>query len=355
MLVLPGYRLNFGDHMVSRVEQRIRKQLAALRRRFTSLEEMAEALRAHPGFEQLHRASLCRWMKRPSPRAELAIRILTSRLPPARLRIAEPQSLSVLPSAMLSWEAEPRKPYGLLQKRYGLAAAEEKTWSGGAAFVRLANGRAEIGLGSTDLLTQLGPDCLRLCSLSQVSITGVARVRIESVSDLQGKTLGYLQGSAFGMRLEHLTRTWGIHLPPPLSLETVKHCVQALLAGRMQGMFGSEPSVSQVSRALERSLPVFPIRQGLLGSYEMHVAVNLRTAHPATVRAYLSCLQETIRYANGRKAVPAFHAEIAARYQMDPRDVRNVLTNIHFSLGDFEPATLLRLWDSEVVDLRQGP
>ena len=184
-------------------------------------------------------------------------------------------------------------------------------------------------------------------------ITAIARVRIESVSDLQGKTLGYLKGSAFGMLLEHLTRTWGIHLPPPLSLETVKHCVQALMAGRIQGMFGSEPSVSQVCQALERSLPVFPVRQGILGSYEMHVAVNLRTAHPATVRAYLSGLQETVRYANGRKAVPAFHAEIASRYQMDARDVRNVLTNIHFSLGNLEPAAMLRLWEREVVELRQ--
>ncbi len=340
--------------MASRADQRVRKELAILRERFTSLEEMAEALRVHPGFEQLHRATLSRWMERPSARSSLAVQILNARLPPARLRIAEPHSLSVLPSAMLSWEAELRKPYGLLQKRYGLATAEEKTWSGGDAFELLAKARAEIALGSTDLLTQLGPDCLRVCSLSKVYITGVARVRIESVSDLQGKTFGYLKGSAFGIRLEHLTRTWGIHLPPPLSLETVKHCVRALQAGRIQGMFGSEPFVSHVSRTLGRSLPIFPLRQGLLGSYEMHVAVNLRTVHPATVRAYLSSLQEAIRYTNGRNAVPAFHAEIASRYQMDPWEVRNVLTNIHFSLGNFEPAALLRLWEREVVELRKG-
>lgn len=340
--------------MTSRADQRARKELAILRERFTSLEEMAEALRVHPGFGQLHRATLSRWMERPSARSSLAIQILNARLPPAQIRIAEPQSLSVLPSAMLSWDAELRKPYGLLQRRYGLAAAEEKTWSGGDAFELLAKARAEIALGSTDLLTQLGPDCLRVSSLSKVYITGVARLRIESVSDLQGKTFGYLKGSAFGMRLEHLTRTWGIRMPPPLSLETVKHCVRALQAGAIQGMFGSEPSVSQVSRALGRSLRIFPLRQGLLGSYEMQVAVNLQTVHPAALRAYLSSLQEAIRYTNGRKAVPAFHTEIALRYQMDPSDVRNVLTNIHFSLGHFEPAALLRLWEREVAELRKG-
>ena len=224
----------------------------------------------------------------------------------------------------------------------------------GEAFELLAKGRAEIALGSTDLLTQLGPDCLRVCSLSKVFITGTTRVRIESVSDLQGKTFGFLKGSAFGMRLEHLTRMWGIHLPPPLSLETVKHCVRALQAGRIQGMFGSEPSVSQVSRALGRSLPIFPLRQGLLGSYEMHVAVNLRTVHPATVRAYLSSLPGSNPLHQWPKSSSAFHAEIASRYQMDPWDVRNVLTNIHFSLGDFEPAALLRLWEREVVELSKG-
>jgi hypothetical protein len=343
-----------GNDMVSRADQKIRKELATLRQRFTSLEEMAGALRVHAGFEQLNRATLSRWMDHPAPRAALAIRLLKSQLAPARLRIAEPQSLSVLPSAMLCWKSELRKPYGLLQKRYGLATAEVKTWSGGEAFELLARGRAEIALGSTDLLTQLGPDCLRVCSLSKVYITGITRMRIESVSDLQGKTFGYLKGSAFGMRLEHLTRTWGVHLPPPRSLETVQHCVRELKTGRIQGMFGSEPSVSQVSRALGRSLPIFPLRQGLLGSYEMHVAVNLRTVYPAAVRSYLSGIQETIRYTNGRKAVATFHAEIASRYQMNPWDVRNVLTNIHFSLEEFEPAAVLRLWEREVVELRRG-
>jgi len=336
-----------------RVRQSVKKELAILRQRFTSLEEMAGALRVHPGFEQLHRATLSRWMEHPSPRAALAIRILNSQLPPARLRIAEPQSLSVLPSSMLTWAPEPRKPYGLLQMRYGISAREEKTWSGGEAFELLDKGRAEIALGSTDLLAQLGPDCRRVCSLSKVYVTAIARVRIESVSDLHGKTFGYLKGSAFGMRLEHLTRTWGIHLPPPLSLETVKDCVQALLAGRIQGMFGSEPSVSQVRRALERSLPVFPVRQGLLGSYEMHVAVNRKLAHPAAVRSYLRGLKETTRYANARKSVAAFQAEVASRFQMKQGDVREVLSNTIYLLSDLDPDTVLSLWEREAVDFRQ--
>lgn len=217
---------------------------------------------------------------------------------------------------MLAWEPEERKPNGLLEKRYGIAA-ETQTHSGGESFELLGKGRVEIALGAADQLTQLEPDCRRICCLSKLYVTAIARTRIESVHDLQGQTFGYLTGSAFGMRLDHLSRTWGIRLPQPLALETVKDCVQAMLAGRIQGMVGSEPSVSRVGRAIERSLAVFRVRQGMLGTFEMHMAVNRKLAHPAAVRAYLRGLEETTRYANARKSVAAFQAEVAARFQME--------------------------------------
>ncbi len=118
-------------------------------------------------------------------------------------------------------------------------------------------------------------------------------------------------------------------------------------------MVGSEPSVSQVRRAVARSLEAFPIREGLLGWFEMHVAVNMKVATAGAVRAYLRGLQETARYANLRKSVPAFQAEMASRYGMDRADVRSVLTNTTFALRDFEPAPALTLWEREVFDLRK--
>lgn len=82
--------------------------------------------------------------------------------------------------------------------------------------------------------------------------------------------------------------------------------------------------------------------------------MNLKTAHPATVRVYLRGLEETTRYANARRSVAAFQAEIASRFNMDQWDVRNILTNTIYSLGQFEPATILTLWEREVVGLRKG-
>lgn len=340
--------------MAAPTKQRLLRQLALLRQRFTSLEEMAEALRVYPGFDRLNRATLSRWLKHPSQRAVAAVEILNSRRQPDRLRIGESKTLAVIPSSMLHWGAEEGKSYGLLEKQFGVKAEVHATRSGVEAFELLVNDRIELALVPGDVLNQLGPHCLRVCLLSKLYVTGIATRPTESVFDLKGKRFGVLTSSAFGTRLNHANRNWGLELPPPVALPTPQDCVRALIEGKIHCMAGSEPSISQIRRAAERTVPIYPIPQGVLGWFEMHVAVNLKMAHPATVRAYLCGLQETVRHTNGRKGVPAFQAEIASRFQMDPWDVRNVLTNIIFSVGDFEPAAVLTLWEREVVNLRKS-
>ena len=142
-------------------------------------------------------------------------------------------------------------------------------------------------------------------------------------------------------------------MPPPVPLRSNAECVQALVTGRVAGFVGSEPSVSQVRRAVEKSRQVFPIPHGVLGSFEMHVAVNLGSADPGTVRAYLSTLEESARYANARKSVAAFLEELASRFDLDARDVQSILSSTMFSVAELEPATVMALWEREAVQLRQ--
>lgn len=339
--------------MVARTHQGLLRQLALLRQRFTSLEEMAEVLRGYPGFERLNRATLSRWLKHPSRRAVAAVGILRSRHQPARLRIGETNTLSAIPSAILHWDARAGEPHGLLEKQYGVKAEVHLSPHGGPAFELLMSDRVDLALIPGDMVNQLGPQCLRVCLLAKVYLVGIAARPVESVFDLKGKRFGVLAGSAFPTRLQETSRNWGLDLPPAAILPTPQDAVRALIEGKIHCVAGSEPSLSQIRRVAERSISIHPIPHGVLGWFEMHVAVNLKTAHPATVRAYLCGLQETVRYTNGRKAVPAFQAEIASRFQMDPWDVRNVLTNIIYSLGDLEPAAVLRLWEREVVGLRK--
>jgi len=331
------------------MNRKLLRDLAALREGFTSLEEMAVALRAHPGFEDLHRATLSRWLREPSPRAAVAVKVLKSRRPAARLRIAQPQTLSLIPSWMLTWEAEGGKPYGLLETQLGIVAKVQPTRHGGPAMEQLMAGEVDVASVPGDMLGQLGRVCRRVCLLSKSYVTGIATRPIEAVSDLKGKTFGIVAGSAFATRLSEVTRTWGIEMRPPLVFSTPKDIVHALLERQINGMIGSEPSVSQVRRAVARSLQAYPIREGLLGWFEMHVAVNMKTAPPGAVRGYLAGLQETTRYTNARKSVAAFQAEIAARFDMDQVDVRHVLANTAFSLGGLEPATILALWEREAI------
>ncbi len=327
----------------------VERRLAAIRQRYVSLEEMAEALRRHPGFEDLNRATISRWLEKPTRRAELAIEILNSRRAGARLRIAQPNSLSVLPSTMLMWSAEQGRCYGLLAKRYGVESTLAQTATGGEAFDLLEKGQAEIALGSRDLLPQLGKDCYRLCTLSKTYIVGIVTQPVEAITDLRGLRFGFLTGSPFGTRFEALAKSWGIPTPPPVGLATAKDCAEALRTGRVQGIVGAATAVGQSRRMVERSMRLFPIPQGMLGSYEMEVAVNQKIAQPATVRAYLHGLQETAEYVNYRKTVEAFQAEIAERAQMERHDVRSILSNSIYAVSNLEPRTLLSLWEQEVV------
>ncbi len=325
------------------------KQLAAIRQRYVSLEEMAEALRRHPGFEGLNRATISRWLVRPTRRAALAVEILNSRTAArARLRIAQTNSLAALPSTMVA-AVSSGKGWGLLGQRYGVTATVVVCNTGGEAFDLLEKGQAEIALGSRDLLPQLGRDCCRLCSLSKTFITGITSQPVEAVADLRGRTFGFLAGSPFGARLEALARNWGIAVPAPVPLRDVKECGEALRQGRIAGMIGTATNTGQVRRAVERHTHLFPMPQGMLGSYELEVAVNLRLAAPAGIRAYLYALRETAEYVNYRKSVETFQAEIAEHARMDRGDVRHILTNSIYGLTGLEPATVLALWEQEVV------
>ena len=326
------------------------KQLATIRQRYVSLEEMAEALRRHPGFEGLNRATISRWLVKPSRRAALAIEILNSRTAPrTRLRIAQTNSLAALPSTMVASDSDEGKGWGLLARRYGVTATVVVSNTGGEAFELLEKGQVEMALGSRDLLPQLGRDCRRLCSLSRTFITGITTHPVEAVADLRGRVFGFLAGSPFGARIEALARNWGIALPAPVPLRDTKECAEALRAGRVAGMVGTATNTGQVRRAVQRAVHLFPMPQGMLGSYELEVAVNPRLASPASVRAYLYALQETAEYVNYRKTIETFQAEIAERVHMDRSDVRHILTNSIFGLTSLEPATVLALWEQEVV------
>ena len=339
--------------MASRADtgKRLKRELAAVRQRFTSLEAMAEALRVHEGFEDLNRSTLSRWMKRPTQRTQRALQLLTSRVHSVRLRIGETKTLSVLPASMLLWDFKEGTPYGRLAKRYGIQPEVHPTAHGKDGLEILVSGEADLAVVPGDLLHWFPSHCARLCRLSRVYIAGISTRLIDSAFDLRDCRFGILAGSSFGTRLRHESRSWGFELAPPLLLPSLEDCVAALLAGRIQGVAGWEPFVSHARQATRRHMTLHPIPRGVLGWFEMHVAVNLRTADSSGVRSYLLSLEEAVRYTNGRRSVASFHKEIAQQYRMTISEVRNILTNIIFAVEDLEPTTVLKLWERETAFL----
>jgi len=339
--------------MPSNSTEDLARDLNVLRQRFTSLETMAEALRAYEGFENLNRATLSRWLTHPTKRARAALEILNARRPPPLIRIAENKTLSVIPSSMLQWDVEEGTPHGLLISRYDMKPEVHATPHGDGSFEYLTGGRADIAMIPGDLIARLPESCARLCRLSKVYIAGISTKPLTSAFDLRNKRFAVLAGSSFVARLSFESLNWGFDLVPPLVLPSLQDCVQAVLDGRAQCVAGWEPFVSHARRAIERKKLVHPIPHGILGSFEMHVAINLRTAHPGAVRAYLSGLQESVSYTNGRKSVAAFHSEIGKRYKLEPSETRNILSNITFSIAELDPITTLKLWEREASLHRQ--
>jgi len=329
----------------------VKKQLERLRERYGSLESLAEALRRFPEFTDLNRATLSRWLNTPTPRASVAVRLLTESRPQVRLRIAQNNALSLLPSLMLMWEPRRNAQYGTLRSRHNVIPEQVTGRFGGDALSYLNHGEADIGLIPGDFVHQLGSQCKTLCLLTRLAITGFSTTPIDTVHNLKGKVFGFLASSGFGRRLDHLSRTWGVSLKAPVALETPLDCAKALREGVIAGVAGSEPSVSRIRHLVEKKMSVYPVTPGLLGSFDMHVAVNLTTCEPRAVRAYLIGLQETVRYCNARKSVAAFQAEVASRFEMEVSDVTNVLAHTRFT-GDEYGSALLTLWEREAAGLR---
>jgi hypothetical protein len=173
------------------------RDLNIIRQGFTSLETMAAALRAHEGFEGLNRATLSRWLTRPSKRAKAAVDILRSRRPPSVIRIAENKTLSVIPSSMLQWDIKEGTPHGLLASRYDMKPTAHATPHGDGSFEFLAADHADVAVIPGDLVSRLPEFCARLCLLSKVYIAGISTKPVASPFELKNKRFAVLAGSSF--------------------------------------------------------------------------------------------------------------------------------------------------------------
>jgi len=332
----------------------IAKDLHKIRERYTSLEQMAEALRSHPGFEAINRATLSRWLVNPAGRAALAARILLSKQHPAKIRVAEPELLWVLPSMVLRWPAQRGTPCGSLERNFGVEVVVQPVIAGVNAVELLTQGRVEVALAAREVIERAGPDCSRICRLSEAPITGIALNPVASIYDLEGLVLTYPQGSAVYDRIMEIRRSGIIKLPEPIPFQDESHCIELLRLGTATGALGWEPIISHVKRSIEDSLSLHSIAQNLFPPLKIDVAINMKIANASSVRAYLWGLLEAARFVEKQKAVDDFHIEIANKFRMSKSDVRDVMRSTRFVVDEVDPLTVLTLWGREAGELRLG-
>ena len=333
--------------------------LRGLTDRYGSVDDIVRALQGHPGFKTLNRATVYRWRENPSPRAALAIEILSSKFDighAGSLRIAEPETLWVLPSTVLAWEAQKGRPYGLLKQRYGIQATVKPVPTGGDAFTLLSKGEVEIATGARDLLASFSPNCQRLCALTRSHVAGICRRSIQTIFDLDKLSFGFPSRSGIAARLNHLSRDRGITFGRLVPIETPAECAKALSQGksRLDGFIAWDSFIDKIRAKLPASLTLHPIPQGFLGSIEMSIAINPSIAKPGLVRAYLWAVRQAAAYVNERKDRPSFQREISKRTHLEYRDVQQTLQHSAFGIDDLDPEIVLGLWEREADQARSA-
>lgn len=315
--------------------------------RYTSLEKVADALRLHSGFEKVNRATIHRWRSSPSHRTELAIKILSSQRVPSKLRIAEPRSLLALPSMMLEWSPVEGKPYGKLKGLFDIEVEKVPVGTGGEALALLEAEEVQLALAAPSLLSKY-INCRSVCSLTSSPIMGVASKKVESIVDLKGLRCGCFDKSAIPQLLENFSSTMKLELPPVQRFppESIRDCISAFDDKHIDCFVAWQPYISQINVARPALIPV---RESVFGYLDIHVVVNIKTAHPKAIRAYLMCLQEAVDYVEARKSLESFYKEVAGQLAgkgmtLSKQDIKNVLDNSLFSTRECDMGTLLALW-----------
>jgi hypothetical protein len=348
---------NAGIEKVNRksLHDKTQNELREALERYGSLEKIAEELRQHPGFEKLNRATVSRWVARPTRRAMLAVQLLSSKRSisslPTHIHIAEPRSLWVLPSTVLGWEGD-EDPYGLLDKRYGIKVKVTQIRDGSEALKVLKAEEVDVALLAPELLSfQDTQECFKLCTLSTAFMIGIANRKVETLPDMKGMRIGFPAGSAVGEIAERWYLRLGFELPSLVGLTDIPSFVRAVNSREIDCVLAWEPMISYIKR---RAKGYLKINSSLLPQIEIAVCLNRNNVSPALIRSYLLSLTTSAKYVEANKQSHSFHLDIARRLKMEPKEVGTVLGSSMF----YSPASdleilrpVLTLWEQDILSL----
>jgi hypothetical protein len=317
------------------------RQLEALRTKYGSSTKLADELRRYPGFEGIDRSTIHRWLRSPPARAKHAIGLLGNAQREVYLDAAVPNTLWTLPSIIAAESGTAEGPFGIARTKYYLVVRTHSVKNGSEAIQLLNESKVDVALAGISIPVQ--QPARKICSLTKAYVSGISVGELSTESDFREKVFGYPIGSILRERIDALTGKTS------LPYESVPEAVKMLTEHSIEGVFGWEPAISEITRALPQELSVRRIPFHLFGQVVVSVFVNPRTTHATSLRLYLTSLHDVCIYISNIKDKPGSQSQLAAVLKLSLSDLKELLSTSYFYLHDWDVDTLLTMWNREAI------
>ena len=299
-----------------KLERSKEKPLEKIRSRYLSLQALADDLAQFADYKGISPSTIFRWLnieagkineKQLPPRAQRAIKLLSSAPPPARLRVAlprSPQSLPIIVLMMLTGKEKlavpiPSLNFSETRVQTGIEALDALNKEDGddvAVCYRYL--RSE----DNEMKKDYGARCARIssfcCQIVQgYGIEGSKYPPLTSRRQLSTTRFGFPSQSGLRIYLED-----NIHFEPfgnyvPRAFDNAAQAVEMLVNETIQYALGSRSFLKMIQDEMKRRYPdreTVPFPDSVLPTASFDLFFNKESKNPAAILTLLECLHRTI-------------------------------------------------------------
>ena len=324
------------------------RELQTLKKAYSSLEALAQALRTHPEFSTVNRSTIARWFHGKThfpPRALLAVRILKGKSVQSKITVAYPENnVWALPAMILDPSNEDTDPrLAAVKKMYGIQIENRPVPTGRAGLDLLRDGRVDVALASPELIRGDGSS-RTICTVAEGRISGVSAGSVEDISALRNKRVGFPKGTALGAIIEQ--RWHGLVTTIPVPDRSAG--VDSLRRGEIGILVWWPPVTEDILKELSQQ-DFHRIPEYVFGRVQVNLAVRKSRAQPRLIRAYLRCVLAAVELLQEKPRSTHFLQRLEAWLQpLTARDIAQLLEKCRFGTFARDFSAVLDLWEAEV-------
>ena len=245
-------------------------KLEALKAYYGTLESMVSELQKYPGFEKLNRATVSRWLKEPTGRAELAVKILSKNTGGSQVRIAVPDNL--WGQALAYCIINPLSQAPNLPQRTQIVSPQIIYCDNDSETIE------HLELGSVDLCFCPRPRTLStfikpFCQVARIPLMGLLTQAYTSSSKLSEFKCAISYGNVLYSDLEQFFFRQGL-LSPSITILPPNSTFEQFKRNKIQAFISYEPELTHLEDKLH-SINKSILREAeLFGSTDIFFLVN---------------------------------------------------------------------------------